>query len=127
MITRKIVASVSMAVFGSLAVLGYALHGLPGLNHFGGCSCAYHTAGPLPPVSCVTTPTLRADQDQHSEHDCPLCSFFALAKHVAADPPQVVVGEAADLLAPAEYAFLADDVCAPYAARGPPVTARFSA
>jgi hypothetical protein len=119
-VTRQHIASVLVSIFGSLAVWGYALHGLPGLNHFSRCSCVYHATSDWRLDLSTTGPGLRSGSPATTDHDCPICSFFALAKHVATPGPTIVVDGCVAILAAADYPNWFDATGSPYAARGPP-------
>lgn len=120
-IRRKLVAAVTTAVFGSLTVLGSALHTLPGLNHSCCGTCAHHEAHGGEAIRCDCQQCFHRPGHGHSADDCPICSFLAMAKTVAATSPGVVVSGAVEFLLPAEYQCLVGATYSPYSARGPPV------
>jgi hypothetical protein len=84
---RTILGWALLGLYGSIAVLGEGLHGLPGMGHgctgerHGGAACHFHYATAI--VFSSDRPAVCAAEGEHHlscVKNCPICQYFAQAK-----------------------------------------------
>jgi len=130
-IVRKIFGWGLLILFSAIALLGEALHLLPGLQHEG---CALHPEWGEACADChgtaVADPSSNpsftaAERDGHfcSSGDCPICQYFAQAKCFVA--VEVFACEFLPIYArpTAQSLIFSPQVLCVYQSRGPPACA----
>ncbi len=108
-------------LFAAVAVLGQALHGLPGCNHrVCDSHCAEDCGGEQAEYACAVQPGHESSACDHAAADCSICKFFSQAKALGQFGPSADCATlVADVPARATiFAPLAPH--RPFDARGPP-------